>query len=95
MLNLVFEGDTVYDVFAGVGPFAIAAAVLKRCRVLANDLNPDCANYLRKNLKINKTSAVQVFNMCGSKFITEIACNDLQSLSKSESKIFPYFSHFF
>ena len=38
------EGDAVWDVFAGVGPLAVAAAARKRCRVLANDANPAAAH---------------------------------------------------
>lgn len=41
------------DVFAGVGPIAIAAA--KRVRyVYANDLNPNAVDFLQKNCVINK-----------------------------------------
>jgi len=85
-------GDTVYDVFAGVGPFALAASVSKHCRVLANDLNPDCVLYLRKNVKINKAKSVDVFNMCGSKFITDVCANDIKSMIAGNSgKIVIYF----
>ncbi|KAG6335474.1 hypothetical protein ID866_3624 [Astraeus odoratus] len=47
--------DVVADVFAGVGPFAIPAA-RKGCAVLANDLNPDSAHYLSKNIAINNVN---------------------------------------
>lgn len=41
------------DVFAGVGPLAIAAA--KRVRhVYANDLNPNAVDFLKKNCVLNK-----------------------------------------
>ncbi|EIN13881.1 guanine-N(1)--methyltransferase [Punctularia strigosozonata HHB-11173 SS5] len=45
--------DIVADVFAGVGPFAVPAAK-KGCAVLANDLNPNSAKYLQKNVDDNK-----------------------------------------
>ncbi|PKA56264.1 tRNA (guanine(37)-N1)-methyltransferase 2 [Apostasia shenzhenica] len=46
-------GETICDMFAGVGPFSIPAAQ-KGCFVFANDLNPDSVQYLRINSKINK-----------------------------------------
>ena len=42
VVDLIGDGDVVFDVFAGVGPFAVPAAKRKKCsRVLANDLNPE------------------------------------------------------
>jgi len=48
-------GDVLYDVFAGVGPFAILAAK-KGCRVYANDLNPESVHWLQQNIVLNKVS---------------------------------------
>jgi len=45
--------DIVADVFAGVGPFAVPAAK-KGCAVLGNDLNPNSAKYLLKNVEDNR-----------------------------------------
>ncbi|XP_078437229.1 met-10+ like family protein [Wolffia australiana] len=64
--------DIVCDVFAGVGPIAIAAAKKVR-RVYANDLNPAAVDYLRTNLSLNKLERkVQVFNMDGRRFIEAV-----------------------
>jgi len=48
-------GDVLYDVFAGVGPFAIPAAK-KGCHVYANDLNSESVHWLRQNLDVNKVT---------------------------------------
>jgi len=50
----VGEGETVIDMFAGVGPFPILIA--KKCenvRVYAIDVNPDAIQYLKRNISIN------------------------------------------
>ncbi|KAF9245861.1 Met-10+ like-protein-domain-containing protein [Melanogaster broomeanus] len=52
LVQLFKPEDVVADVFAGVGPFAIPAAK-KGCAVLANDLNPDSAHWLSKNIGVN------------------------------------------
>jgi len=52
---LLARGDVLYDVFAGVGPFAVPAAK-KHCQVHANDLNPDSVHWLRHNLDLNKVT---------------------------------------
>jgi tRNA (guanine37-N1)-methyltransferase len=46
-------GAVVADVFAGVGPFVIPAAKNHGCAVVANDLNPESARWLRHNAKAN------------------------------------------
>ena len=53
LVQLFEPTDVIADVFAGVGPFAIPAAK-KGCAVFANDLNPDSAKYLIKNIADNK-----------------------------------------
>lgn len=41
------------DVFAGVGPIALAAARIVK-RVYANDLNPDAVEFMEQNSVVNK-----------------------------------------
>ena len=53
-MQFIKKGETICDMFCGIGPFAIKAAKKKQCRVLANDLNPACFEYLNKNIKKNK-----------------------------------------
>ncbi|ELT91137.1 hypothetical protein CAPTEDRAFT_218789 [Capitella teleta] len=66
------SGDVVYDVMAGIGPFAVPAAK-KQCCVLANDLNPESYKWLLHNMKLNKVNGAneQCFNMDGRQFIRE------------------------
>lgn len=67
--ELLNPGDVLFDVFAGVGPFAIPAA-RKNCTVFANDLNPESHKWLLHNCKLNKVDQkVKVFNMDGKDFL--------------------------
>jgi tRNA (guanine37-N1)-methyltransferase len=51
----VVEGETVIDMFAGVGPFSILIAKLHRnVTVYAIDINPDAVKYLEENIHMNK-----------------------------------------
>ncbi|XP_032091625.1 tRNA (guanine(37)-N1)-methyltransferase [Thamnophis elegans] len=69
IVNLLKPGDLIFDVFAGVGPFAIPAAK-KNCKVFANDLNPESCKWLQHNCKLNKVDKkVQVFNLDGRNFL--------------------------
>nr|XP_034960158.1 tRNA (guanine(37)-N1)-methyltransferase isoform X1 [Zootoca vivipara] len=71
IVGLLKPGDLLFDVFAGVGPFAIPAAK-KGCIVFANDLNPDSYKWLQHNCKLNKVDRkVKVFNMDGRQFLEE------------------------
>lgn len=65
--------DVVLDMFAGVGPFAVAAAKNKGCTVHANDLNPHSFKYLKENAKTNHVSGrVMTYNLDGRDFLTDI-----------------------
>lgn len=72
------EDDVLYDVFCGIGPFAIPAA-RTGCEVLANDLNPECCRWLRRNMALNKVAGdrLLVFNKSGDVFIREDVREDL------------------
>lgn len=78
VVDCISEGDIVYDVFAGVGPFAIPAVKKKKAFVFANDLNPVSYEYLQKNVNLNKIkSGIECFNMDGRDFIKSVVKRDL------------------
>ncbi len=45
--KILKEGDVLCDMFCGIGPLAVKAAVKKKIKVVANDLNPSCYDYLK------------------------------------------------
>jgi tRNA (guanine37-N1)-methyltransferase len=70
LVELFAKGDIVYDMFAGVGPFAIPAAK-KGCVVLANDLNPASYEALVANRELNKARSLTAFNMDARDFVRQ------------------------
>lgn len=52
--ELARDGETMLDMFSGVGGFAIHAAALRRVRVLAVDLNPYAVRLAARNLWRNR-----------------------------------------
>ena len=61
----VKEGETVVDLFAGVGPFAVPIAKnLKNVLVYAVDINPDAVELLKKNILANRAEQ-QIFPVLG------------------------------
>ncbi len=51
----VKEGETVVDLFAGVGPFAVPIAKKhENVRVYAVDVNPDAVSLLKRNVAVNR-----------------------------------------
>ncbi|XP_021276529.1 tRNA (guanine(37)-N1)-methyltransferase 1 isoform X2 [Herrania umbratica] len=72
LVSLFRPGETICDMFAGIGPFAIPAAQ-RGCLVYANDLNPDSIHYLKINAKINKVDdCVFAYNMDARKFVSQL-----------------------
>lgn len=61
LCELVKEGESVLVPFAGVGPFAIRIAKsVPSAKVVGIELNPDAAEYFRKNVARNKCANVVV-----------------------------------
>lgn len=72
IVKKIKQGDILYDIMAGVGPFAIPAGK-KQCKVSANDLNPHSYESLVRNCSSNKVSErVKCYNLDGHEFITTI-----------------------
>ncbi|ORX37662.1 Met-10+ like-protein-domain-containing protein [Kockovaella imperatae] len=71
MIQSIQRGETVADVMAGVGPFAVPLAK-KGCYVLGNDLNPESVKWMRKNQENNKVQAtLRVTESDGREFIKQ------------------------
>ena len=69
ILELLSPGDVIADGFAGIGPFAVPAA-MRGCAVYANDLNPKSHEYLVKNVAGNKCGRnVLTYNLDGRAFV--------------------------
>ncbi len=52
--NLVQNGETVVNMFAGVGMFSVMIAKKKKCMVYSIDINPIATKLCEKNIKSNK-----------------------------------------
>lgn len=52
--NLVQNGETVVNMFAGVGMFSVIIAKKKKCTVYSIDINPIATKLCEKNIKSNK-----------------------------------------
>ena len=52
--NLIKDGETVINMFGGVGMFSIIAAKKKKCVVYNIDINPSATKLCEQNIKLNK-----------------------------------------
>src|SRR4030043_69217 len=53
--SLVQKGETVVDLFAGVGPFSVLIAKKNAdARVYAFDINPEAIEFLKRNIRLNR-----------------------------------------
>jgi tRNA (guanine37-N1)-methyltransferase len=77
--SLVGNGETIVDLFAGVGPFSVL--ISKRhadAKVYAVDLNPDAVELLKLNVRVNKVEG-RVFPICAD--AREIAATKLKGIA--------------
>lgn len=82
VIHQISPGDTVLDMFAGVGPFALLAAK-KGARVIAIDKNPVAVRCLKENARLNKAQLdkAQLKNAQLSKTHLEILEGDAAELA--------------
>ncbi|HXX05255.1 MAG TPA: class I SAM-dependent methyltransferase family protein [Candidatus Bathyarchaeia archaeon] len=52
--NLINEGETIINMFGGIGMFSIVAAKMKRCHIYNIDINPYAAKLCSENILLNK-----------------------------------------
>lgn len=73
MLSKFKKGETLCDMFCGIGPLALQA-VQHGLQVIANDLNPDCFHYLQMNASDNHIPADQLecFNLDARTFLNTV-----------------------
>jgi tRNA (guanine37-N1)-methyltransferase len=57
--KLVRPGDVVFDMFAGVGPFALFIAK-RGAKVVAVDKNPDAVRLMRENATLNRIDDIEI-----------------------------------
>ncbi|MGO8806495.1 MAG: class I SAM-dependent methyltransferase [Candidatus Bathyarchaeia archaeon] len=77
--SLVQEGETVTDLFAGVGPFSVLIGKKNpKVKVYAVDLNPEAVELLKVNVRVNRVEN-RVFPILGD--AREIATEKLEALA--------------
>jgi len=75
--SLVQEGETVVDMFSGVGPFAIMIAKLARPGVVyAIDLNPEAVELMKENVLLNKVQDVVPLEGDARQWVFDLPCAD-------------------
>ncbi len=75
--SLVRDGETVVDMFAGVGPFSIMIAKHARPEVVyAMDLNHDAVEYMRQNIRMNKVTNVVPIEGDSRQLVFDVPCAD-------------------
>jgi len=70
--ELIKDGETIINMFGGVGMFSIVAAKKKKCHVYNIDINPDAARLCSENILLNKLKGtVESIEGDASKIIEE------------------------
>jgi len=86
--SLVKEGETVVDMFSGVGPFAVMIAKLSRPRaVYAIDLNPGAVQLMRENVELNKVHGVVPLEGDARQWVFDLPCADRVIMNLPHSAI--------
>jgi tRNA (guanine37-N1)-methyltransferase len=82
------SNSVVFDIFAGVGPFALPAAKKGVLKIFANDKNPNSTFYMEENVKLNhiKKESIEIFTLDATDFITQIIGPNLISYASTSTK---------
>ncbi len=54
----VKDGETIFDMFTGCGPFSIIIAKYREVQIYSCDINPYAIEYLKENIKLNKVRGI-------------------------------------
>ncbi len=86
--SLVRDGETVVDMFSGVGPFAIMIAKLSRPDVVyAVDLNPEAVRLMRENVELNRVRGVVPLEGDARQWVFDLPCADRVIMNLPHSAI--------
>ena len=83
--GLVQDGETIFNMFAGVGMFSIIAARRKKCIAYTVDINPAAHAMCKKSLSMNKLAG-QVIPICSD---AAKAASDLRGASDRTLMLLP------
>jgi len=61
VVERVRDGEVIFDMFAGCGPFSILIAKYRKVKIFACDINPYAIQYFKENIKLNKVSGIEIF----------------------------------
>jgi len=85
IVQMLRPTDVVCDPFAGIGPFAVPAA-LRGCRAYASDLNPASAKWLAANVEANKVQKrVMVSNADAREYVRALLAAPAADASSGSS----------
>lgn len=84
--SLTKNGETVINMFAGVGMFSIMVAKAKKCKVYSIDVNPVASKLCEKNIRLNKLKG-EVISINGD--AAKIISNKLQDTGDRTLMLLP------
>ena len=84
--NLIQNGETMTNMFAGIGMFSIMAAKKKKCTVYSLDINPIASKLCETNIGLNKLAG-EVISINGD--ASEIIKNQLMDKSDRTLMLLP------
>jgi tRNA (guanine37-N1)-methyltransferase len=88
ILTQTKDGETIVDLFAGIGPFCILLAKYRDVKVYAIDKNTSAIDYLRENIRLNKVEGrvTALLGDCRKIAPKNIASRVIMNLPKSSGE---------
>ncbi|KAM3720740.1 tRNA (guanine(37)-N1)-methyltransferase [Dirofilaria immitis] len=85
IVRKITKRSVFYDCCAGIGPFVLPVVRNGAHHVLANDLNPHCIDYIKRNMELNHLSfeRLKLYNMDATMFIKTVIADDLANEAKN------------
>lgn len=90
VVDMLPKDAIVWDVFAGIGPFAVPAAV-RGCTVHANDLNPESHKWCKDNCERNVkrrpgVGEVKLYNLDAREFVRRMVREEEVAAAEAEAR---------